>query len=66
MDFCVLNVLGYVCYTIYCVNFYFNDNIIKEYQDRMSSTGSDDDKAQVTVQGNDVRTTTSYIEALSL
>ena len=53
MDFCVLNVLGYVCYTTYCVNFYFNPNIIKEYSERMSVAG-DDATAQVTVQGNDV------------
>ena len=51
MDFCVLNVLGYICYTIYCVNFYFNQNIINEYKARMSAAGNN---AQVTVQGNDV------------
>lgn len=53
MDFCVLNVLGYVCYTTYCANFYFNPNIIQEYKERMSAAG-DDTTAQVTVQGNDV------------
>ena len=53
VDFCVLNVLGYVCYTIYCTNFYFNKNIIEEYKDRMSALDNDS-SAQVTVQGNDV------------
>jgi cystinosin len=54
VDFCVLNVLGYVCYTAYTTNFYFNKQIIAEYKDRMSSKSNVIDEAQITVQGNDV------------
>ncbi|KAL9178605.1 hypothetical protein ACHAXT_001943 [Thalassiosira profunda] len=48
VDFCVLNVLGYVCYTIYTTNFYWNESVIKEYRERRSGDG------EITVQGNDV------------
>ncbi|KAL7532531.1 hypothetical protein ACHAXR_004686 [Thalassiosira sp. AJA248-18] len=57
VDFCVLNVLGYICYTIYTANFYWNDNVIRAYKDRPSGGGVDGDNASersVTVQGNDV------------
>ena len=65
VDFCVLNVLGYICYTIYTTNFYFNENVISEYKDRNSVStsvivgedGGDTTqqiKGEVTVQGNDV------------
>ncbi|KAL7551989.1 hypothetical protein ACHAWF_015199 [Thalassiosira exigua] len=51
VDFCVLNVLGYICYTIYTTSFYFNENVIKEYKERMGGSG---DNVEITVQGNDV------------
>ncbi len=55
-DFCVLNVLGYVCYTAYTTNFYWNEQIIAEYKQRMS--GNDENsgakQSEITVQGNDV------------
>jgi cystinosin len=49
VDFCVLNVLGYVCYTVYTTNFYWNQNVISAYKNRTS--GGD---GAITVQGNDV------------
>jgi cystinosin len=49
VDFCVLNVLGYICYTVYTTNFYWNQNVISAYKDRTS--GGD---GAITVQGNDV------------
>lgn len=64
VDFCVLNVLGYICYTIYTTNFYWNENVIREYKDRNSVStlvGEDEStmstqqiKGEVTVTGNDV------------
>lgn len=57
VDFCVLNVLGYICYTIYTTNFYWNENVIGEYRNRMSKGGEgleEGEKKEVTVQGNDV------------
>jgi len=62
VDFCVLNVLGYICYTIYTTNFYWNENVIKAYRDKMSGGGLAGDAdneiitqtAEITVQGNDV------------
>ena len=58
VDFCCLNVLGYVCYTIYTTNFFFNKNVIDAYKDKMSISGDNDDTAQskgeITVTGNDV------------
>jgi len=55
-DFCVLNVLGYVCYTAYTTNFYWNERIIAEYKQRMSGIDVDDGtkQSEITVQGNDV------------
>ena len=50
VDFCVLNVLGYVCYTVYTANFYWNESVIETYRDSMSGNG----KGEITVQGNDV------------
>eukprot|EP01082_Thalassiosira_pseudonana_P005827 g5415.t1 g5415 contig2:492961-494109(-) len=52
VDFCVLNVLGYVCYTLYTTNFYFNQNVIDAYRERMADANQD--TKQSTVQGNDV------------
>ena len=49
VDFCVLNVVGYVCYTVYTTNFYWNKSVIASYKDRTS--GGD---GEITVQGNDV------------
>jgi len=57
VDFCCLNVLGYVCYTIYTTNFYFNENVIDAYKDKMSSLSDDTTtqrKGEITVTGNDV------------
>ena len=50
VDFCVLNVLGYICYTIYTTNFYWNENVIRDYRDRISGG----ENSEITVQGNDV------------
>ena len=50
VDFCVLNVLGYICYTIYTTNFYWNENVIRDYRDRISGGVN----SEITVQGNDV------------
>jgi hypothetical protein len=49
VDFCVFNVLGYICYTVYTTNFYWNRKVISAYKDRTS--GGD---GVITVQGNDV------------
>ncbi len=46
VDFCVLNVLGYCCYTVYTTTFFWNQRIRDEYKHRFSG--------EVTVQGNDV------------
>ena len=46
VDFCTLNVLGYICYTVYTTNFYWNQNVIQAYRDRSHG--------EITVQGNDV------------
>lgn len=60
VDFCVLNVLGYICYTIYTTNFYWNEEVIRAYKDRMSGGDTYDNnetvtqKGAITVQGNDV------------
>lgn len=54
VDFCVLNVLGYICYTIYTTNFFWNENVISAYRERNSGGGSSDQKGEITVQGNDV------------
>jgi len=64
VDFCVLNVLGYICYTVYTTNFYWNESVIDAYKDKNSGGSSmvgDDtgennsnEKGQITVQGNDV------------
>jgi len=59
VDFCCLNVLGYVCYTLYTTNFYFNKNVIDAYKDKMSSLSDNDNtttqrKGEITVTGNDV------------
>ena len=55
VDFCCLNLLGYVCYTIYTTNFYFNKNVIDAYKDKMSTSGDNDtNKGEITVTGNDV------------
>lgn len=51
VDFCVLNVLGYCCYTAYTTTFFWNQHVIDEYQHRFSSDG---ESAEITVQGNDV------------
>ncbi|KAL7497584.1 hypothetical protein ACHAWT_005788 [Skeletonema menzelii] len=52
VDFCVLNVLGYCCYTVYTTTFFWNQHIIDEYKHRFSS--DEGESAEVTVQGNDV------------
>ena len=49
VDFCVLNVFGYICYTVYTTNFYWNKNVIAAYKDRTSRGDG-----EITVQGNDV------------
>ena len=67
VDFCVLNVLGYVCYMLYTTNFYWNKWVIDAYRNRMSvgsssssmgAVGGDNNGSlkhpEVTVQGNDV------------
>lgn len=51
VDFCVLNVLGYCCYTVFTTSFFWNQHVIDEYKFRFSSDG---ESAQITVQGNDV------------
>ena len=53
VDFCVLNVLGYICYTIYTTNFYWNKHVIAEYKLRRKY-GEDGTGGEITVQGNDV------------
>ena len=52
VDFCVLNVLGYCCYTVYTTTFFWNQHIRDEYKQRFSS--DEGKSAEVTVQGNDV------------
>ena len=47
-DFCVLNVLGFACYTAYNVTFFWSTAIQEEYRKRH---GQD---AEITVQSNDV------------
>jgi cystinosin len=47
-DFCVLNVLGFACYTAYNVSFFWSVTIREEYRKRH---GRD---AEITVQSNDV------------
>ena len=58
VDFCVLNVLGYCCYTVYTTTFFWNKGIAEEYKRRFSSGDDDIDEksseAEITVQGNDV------------
>ena len=65
VDFCVLNVLGYICYTIYTTNFYWNEAVIRAYKDRIPAGDNNEDDIMedgtdavsdrsVTVQGNDV------------
>ena len=58
VDFCVLNVLGYCCYTVYTTTFFWNQGIAEEYKRRFSSDVDDSDEksseAEITVQGNDV------------
>ena len=53
VDFCVLNVLGYCCYTVYTTTFFWNQRIIDEYKHRFSFDEGGE-SAEVTVQGNDV------------
>ena len=63
-DFCVLNVLGYMCYTTYTTNFYWNESVIAAYRQRMSGGNLGDEnsdilddrtkQSEITVQGNDV------------
>jgi len=47
-DFCVLNVLGFCCYTIYNASFFWSNTIQQDYKKRY---GPD---AEITVQSNDV------------
>eukprot|EP00980_Cylindrotheca_fusiformis_P029210 scaffold22753_cov160-Cylindrotheca_fusiformis.AAC.2 len=47
-DFCGLNVLGFACYSIYNVAFYWSGTIRKLYKERHG------DNAEITVQSNDV------------
>ena len=57
VDFCSLNVLGFTCYTIYNVAFYYSTTIQQLYKQRMSNGNSDnkdDDDIEITVQSNDV------------
>ncbi|KAL3784051.1 hypothetical protein ACHAWO_008041 [Cyclotella atomus] len=59
VDFCILNVLGYICYTIYTTNFYFNPIIIQQYKDRMSSNNSNNHHSNYNTNSNDQSTTTT-------
>lgn len=63
VDFCVLNVLGYTCYTIYTTEFLWNEDIRETYrqqrppsaeEDYGMSDGTTTGKGESTVQGNDV------------
>ena len=64
VDFCVLNVLGYICYTIYTTNFYWNEAVIRAYKDRIPAGDNNENDMEdgtdavsgrsITVQGNDV------------
>jgi len=47
-DFSVINLVGYMCYTLYTASFYWSKSIEEEYQQRH---GPD---AKITVQSNDV------------
>jgi cystinosin len=48
VDFCGLNVLGFGCYAIYNISFFWSDTIQDEYRRRHG------DNAEITVQSNDV------------
>lgn len=47
-DFCVLNVIGFACYTIYTASFYWSPTVRELYKERYGP-----DK-EITVQSNDV------------
>ena len=59
VDFCILNVLGYICYTIYTTNFYFNPIIIQQYKDPMTSNNSNNHHSNYNTNNNDQSTTTT-------
>ena len=55
IDFCILNVLGYICYSIYNVGFFWSHTIQQLYIERHDNKNDgDESETSIMVQGNDV------------
>jgi cystinosin len=54
IDYSVVNLLGYICYTSYTAAFYWDTSIKEMYEERHMHDGPDGQPSKITVESNDV------------